>query len=656
LSICLNSQLGGSDEETADSDPIDDSLPESSEPSPSSITKPSLKGSKPGTKSAKNAKKRQKKKEKKGESSKPTNDDDLDAILASVPQFHNNDAEEDKAADLRRAKMREILRVNSSLLDPDAEMQRLFGSDVVPNRGVAQVGPRFNNQRGGGGGGGGRQGGHGITVRKKTLLIKPRANWPPVGGGGKNDGMEMILKETKRGVNYFKYEWDRTYLKAQESFHRCVETGDPNSLAALMRVHPYHTDTLLQLHDAFQMTDEKDAALDLLERMIYRFESSFHSKFDVFSPDAASSIRLLYQEPENRSFMLGILSYIQEIGKKGCSQTALEWTKLLLSLDLSDPLGLLLLVDHFALRRREHAWLLRFYHSPLFEEHDLSILPNFVFSIALSAFYYRRNIESGDKTSEEDQGEEFKDWDPTTLIHNAMAMHPALFVSLCSRLAVGSIRSKGQNVLELPHFANSTTTVLPLVNVLCQLYIERNHAMWKDPACIQWLKDSAISFYNTLTTASSGNASSSNNASNISTTPSSDATTSAGDELQSKIDSYTVLVEAIMENPARIHRHVMLCEFNSVIRMLPSEVLREGFQIYEQGEIGAPQANNAQQQGQQSPQGAPGAAGQIARILDYLVPFQADAQQVNNLLNLIGYRMGGPDDNDAQDGDGNNSE
>jgi hypothetical protein len=633
--------LGGSDEESQVPEPE----PEEDEPSPSSSvpasTKSSANQSKAGSNASKNAKKRNKKKPNKASAAKES-DDELDALLATVPQV--NVSSDVNAASQRDSKLREILRVNASLLDPDAEMQRLFGADVVPNRGVAQVGPR-NNPRGG-------RHGPGITVRKKTVMIKPRANWPPV--GGKNDGLEMVLHETKRGVNYFKMTWDRTYQKAQDSFHRCVETGDPNSLAALMRTHPYHVDTLLQLHDAFQMTEEKDAALDLLERLIYRFESSLHPKFNIFAPDAASSIRFLYQEPENRSFMLGIGSYIQEIGKKGCSQTALEWSKLLLSLDLSDPLGVLLLIDHFALRRREHVWLLEFYHSPLFQEHDLSILPNFVYSIALAAFYHRKNLDSSE-TSDKDTNQEYSDINPTQLMHNAMAMHPSLFTGLVARLAAGSIRAKGQNVLELPHFANASQNAIPLVNVLCHLYIERNHAMWKDPICIQWLKECAISFSMKLSALESPTEGSTPTNSSASQKPASVASNPADpndltpEEWMSKIESYAVLVQALTENPERIHRHVMLCEFNSVIRMLPSEVLREGFHIYRPGELGSPQASSSAAQQAQRPNEQSGAAGQIARILDYLVPFQADTQQVQSLLNLIGYQMGGNDDEPQDD-------
>lgn len=643
-------------------------------------------------KASKNAKKKQKKNMKKN-AVETASDDDLDAILASVPTTNESEkVEENKYEKV----LKEILKIEASNLDPAKEMARLFGTGVVgrgENGGNQdELDARMARRFGGGAAGRGRAGGvvAAKLKKKKSLIVKPKPSWPPVGPSG-SDGLEMVLKETRQGVKYYKYEWSKEYKMAQKKFHEAVETGDPNALAALLRRFPYHIDTLLQLHDAFQMTEEKDAALELLERILYRFETSWSPSFDVLSSSSGGSSssssthsssstpssshapaasRLPYEYPENRSFHLAILAYLQEVGKKGCSATALEFSKLLLSLDLSDPLGILFLIDHFALRRREHLWLIRFYHSPLFEEHDLSILPNFVYSIALSCFYYKKSLaesasQDGNNTRSADGGgddgsagartpsdasslpHEFAHLNPEQLLHTAFEMHPSLFVHLAQRLATGLIRSKdGKNVLtDLPHFATAASSTPPMVNILHHLYIERNHALWKDPACITWLKQCASSFYTKLTTSSASAASETPSSSNVpssSDTPASSDTsvssdTSASSDITSRIASYQTLVGSLtLENPKRFHRHVMLSDFNAIIRMLPSEVLREGFHIYEAGEVGAPSSTDAPSQRE----GAAANASNLSRLLDYLVPFQADPQQIQNILNLIGYRMG----------------
>lgn len=581
-------------------------------------------------KKSKSAKKKEKKKggRKGGKSGEAAQEEDLEALLANIPV--ENETVESKAEEVRTKSLKEILKVSASGLDPEAEMQKLFGAQVV-NRAGEERGGRVarlvgNNQGRRGGAGGG------IRVRKKTVMMKAKESWPPVG----NSDMDMVLKETRGGVSYFKFEWSREYVKAQQRFHECVETGDPNALAALLRTYPYHIDTLLQLHDAFQMTDEKDAALDLLERLIFRFENSLDSRFDPLRPDAASTISMPYEYPENRSVLLGILSYIQEIGKKGCSATSLEWSKLALSLDLSDPLGLLFLIDHYALRRREHSWLIRLYRSPLFEEHNLSLLPNFVFSIALSSFYLKRNLQEASASPSsmaqlgltQDDFTDFADLDPERLLHNAFALHPSLFVHLAQRLATGLIKAKVDgatfNVLtDLPFFAHAAASTPTYMNILHHLYIERNHALWKDPVCIQWLKDCAISFF-TLLTASPDSP--------------------LSQEWSSTIQSYETLVKDIETDDAmlnRIQRHVLLCESNAIVRMLPSHVLRAGFHIYAPGDIGAPNPRPLANEGVGAREAA-GSTGQMARFLDYLLPFQPNNDQLQNILNLIGYPIGDP--------------
>ena len=48
------------------------------------------------------------------------------------------------------------------------------------------------------------------------------------------------------------------------------------------------------------------------------------------------------------------MKYIDILGRKGCSRTALEICKLLFSLDpLDDPYGALLRIDYYAVRARE---------------------------------------------------------------------------------------------------------------------------------------------------------------------------------------------------------------------------------------------------------------------------------------------------------------
>lgn len=75
------------------------------------------------------------------------------------------------------------------------------------------------------------------------------------------------------------------------------------------------------------------------------------------------------------------------MGGRACYRTALEFCKLLLSLDPdNDPLAIKLALDFYALRAREYIWLIQFIQE--FENiKNLSQLPNFAFSNAIAHYY-----------------------------------------------------------------------------------------------------------------------------------------------------------------------------------------------------------------------------------------------------------------------------
>ena len=60
-----------------------------------------------------------------------------------------------------------------------------------------------------------------------------------------------------------------------------------------------------------------------------------------------------------RAFFIAIFRHIHYVGARACHRTALEFCKLALSLDpLEDPLGILLLMDFYAIRAQQYSWFL----------------------------------------------------------------------------------------------------------------------------------------------------------------------------------------------------------------------------------------------------------------------------------------------------------
>lgn len=109
------------------------------------------------------------------------------------------------------------------------------------------------------------------------------------------------------------------------------------------------------------------------------------------------------------------------VGQRACYRTALEFCKLLLSLDPDgDPMGVLLCIDFYALRSREYEWLAQACEE--WETHkNLSQLPNFAYSLAMAHFHL---------TSEEDKAS------ANLLLQKALIMFPSVLLGLLEKCSV----------------------------------------------------------------------------------------------------------------------------------------------------------------------------------------------------------------------------
>jgi len=169
--------------------------------------------------------------------------------------------------------------------------------------------------------------------------------------------MAVVDDKTDDGTVEFRYVHDQTYQTLQQTFQGFVEMGDPQNLIGLLQRNPYHISLLIQVSKIAK--DQTDHALsaDLLERALFSFgraaTSLFHTKL------AQGKARLDFARPENRELWLAAYQYIKSLLMKGTYRTALEWAKLILSLDPEeDPYCMRLLIHQLALKAREFNWLL----------------------------------------------------------------------------------------------------------------------------------------------------------------------------------------------------------------------------------------------------------------------------------------------------------
>ena len=63
--------------------------------------------------------------------------------------------------------------------------------------------------------------------------------------------------------NCFKFVHSKSYQETQLQFLQCIHTHNPETIAQLLAMHPYHIDCLLQLSDVAAHGGDHAMAADL---------------------------------------------------------------------------------------------------------------------------------------------------------------------------------------------------------------------------------------------------------------------------------------------------------------------------------------------------------------------------------------------------------
>ncbi|VDP87174.1 unnamed protein product [Echinostoma caproni] len=220
--------------------------------------------------------------------------------------------------------LKDLLVVNTKLLDPFQELSRLFGPRVVGEPSVIKNADRRSHL-------------------KKGLLVRIKPSWPPV----VRFGLDMVRTDDGE----FTFTHSKEYYNTQRSFYVALETMDPNNIMQVLANCPYHIDSLLQLSEIMMHQDNSEVGTDLLERALHAYQSAFHTSFNP----AVGVFRLDYRKQENS-----------------------------LNVD-DDPLAVLLLIDHYALLACQLDFLLKFYDQSN-PRRNLDLLPNFAYSVPLALY------------------------------------------------------------------------------------------------------------------------------------------------------------------------------------------------------------------------------------------------------------------------------
>ncbi|KAF4789229.1 Transcription factor 25 [Turdus rufiventris] len=400
-------------------------------------------------------KKKKKRKTKKNSAGETVEDNDLEDIDSLLERIEDPRLAPQSQGGIT-TDSRPLLYVEHRNLNPENELKRYFGARAV----LGDQRPRQRQRQ----------------YVRSMWLTAPKNTWPRYS----KTGITMQLLDTRRGVQHFTFEHHREYQQVQFKFLDAVESMDPNNIVLLLQMNPYHVDSLLQLSDVCRMQEDQEMARDLIERALYSLECAFHPVFSLTS----GTCRLDYRRPENRAFFLALFKHLMFLEKRGCPRTALEFCKLILSLDPeNDPLCVLLLIDFLSLRAREYTFLTRLFQewevSGQQSHRNLSQLPNFAFSVPLAYFFLSQQEERPEL--ERSQARERAAW----LIQLALIMFPSVLMPLLDHCSV----QPDARVASHPFFGlNAQISQSPALNQLTSLYVGRTHALWKDPAVMAWLE------------------------------------------------------------------------------------------------------------------------------------------------------------------------
>ncbi|XP_010577859.1 PREDICTED: transcription factor 25 isoform X2 [Haliaeetus leucocephalus] len=381
-------------------------------------------------------KKKKKRKTKKTSAGETLEDNDLEDIDSLLEKIEDTNGLSQQTQSGIIAGSRPLLYVEHRNLNPENELKRYFGARTV----LGELRPRQRQRQ----------------YVRSMWLTGPKNTWPRYS----KTGITMQLVDTRRGVQYFTFEHHREYQQVQFKFLDAVESMDPNNIV---------------LSDVCRMQEDQEMARDLIERALYSLECAFHPVFSLTS----GTCRLDYRRPENRAFFLALFKHLMFLEKRGCPRTALEFCKLILSLDPeNDPLCVLLLIDFLSLRAREYTFLTRMFQE--WESHrNLSQLPNFAFSVPLAYFFLSQQEERSEL--ELSQARERA----AQLIQLALIMFPSVLMLLLDHCSVQpDARVASHSFFGL----NAQISQPPALNQLTSLYVGRTHSLWKDPAVMAWLE------------------------------------------------------------------------------------------------------------------------------------------------------------------------
>ncbi|CEO94333.1 hypothetical protein PBRA_000118, partial [Plasmodiophora brassicae] len=410
----------------------------------------------------------------------------------SADHAESNDAACDSLLD-------RVLQCEARFFDSERELRNLFGSAALQaetstqpargrNRGAAVAAQRIKRVR-------------------KSILVKAKDDWPVVPLG--QLGLSMRFDSN---AGEFSFCWGADYVSMQEQFEACARTHDPQALATLLQLQPWHIGTLLQMSDIYRLHGEFPIAADLVSRAIYAMEGNFHPKFDILSGRPACYLDL--NLPENASFFRALRRHMQFVGRRGCTRTALELCKLALKITRSPwPSGpsryateALLHLEHFAFRASIPQFVLQFASSydytnntsrgdemiPLIN--SVLMLPSWAFAVALAKYLTDNRRDLFTDVVLVNTIVDTSDTTPSELVQQSLLLYPEVLERILVKIGSNEPRKgRWKKVLGHLHFREARLRLEDESGLrkLVDIFIERSGTLWKEEQVLDWVSANA---------------------------------------------------------------------------------------------------------------------------------------------------------------------
>ncbi|RDA91720.1 hypothetical protein CP533_2346 [Ophiocordyceps camponoti-saundersi (nom. inval.)] len=332
---------------------------------------PDLSRSQPGASGGGNKAKKQKRKSKKKKKNKKTEEDEApgeeeDEIDKALQELRI-DAQSNETATTSPTSLptNDLLAVNAYHLRVLNEMTNIFGKEVIEASRREELAASHRRPH--------NNGAEGMDIEqylrlaqgpsklselslRRNLFVQGWDSWP----GKSSDG--LMMKEMGKAADGSWTEYGfvhaKEYVSVQQMFLSTIHVLDHMNMVHLLQRHPYHISTLLQVSLMAKMEQNMAFSAELRERALFSFGRVATASFKRDMERGCA--RMEFGRSENRQFWLAGYFYIQTLVRKGTFRTALEWARLLYSLDPADPYAMRNHIHGLAIRAHESRWLVDF--------------------------------------------------------------------------------------------------------------------------------------------------------------------------------------------------------------------------------------------------------------------------------------------------------